>query len=445
MIHKNNTITSLLYLLYLGFILSLVFAFRAETSMAVGLLLIAGFIKNKTDTGFLVNAALKNRYMAACALFFVLQLTALFYTDHIQEGWKHVQIKSALLFIPLSFFCCTYLNAYRFSKLMAAYIYLLAAALSWCLIVSYVKYQFNHADITIFFYHQLVSSLGHHAVIFSILVFVALIYLLQTAGEGNYVLNRTIHFILILYFIAGMLLLASKMVIAFMAGYLLFYLFTTIKKNTNTRFTIVIITFLGILFTSIIVLTKNPVSRRFNDMLHGNINVIQQTSFSPGNYFNGVQFRLLQWRFVKEIVQENHAWLLGVSPGDAQNLLNQKYITTHMYTGRPGTADQGFLGYNTHNQFLESLLQTGIVGLLCFLVICFEMIKMAARQKNNLLSATVILLIIYSFNESVFETQYGLVLFTFLPLFFYFGAEKHSPLTTATAKSPEWRSRRIHH
>jgi O-antigen ligase len=98
-----------------------------------------------------------------------------------------------------------------------------------------------------------------------------------------------------------------------------------------------------------------------------------------------------------------------------------------MYTGIPGSPNHGYLGYNTHNQFLEALLQTGIIGLICFMMICFEMIRMAVKQENRLLSALVLLLLAYTFNESVFETQYGLVLFTFLPLFFYFGQRETQP------------------
>lgn len=120
-------------------------------------------------------------------------------------------------------------------------------------------------------------------------------------------------------------------------------------------------------------------------------------------------------------MQENNAWLFGITPANAQMVLDQKYLSTHMYTGGSGRSDHGYLGYNTHNQFLEALLQTGIMGLFCFMVICFEMIRMAIQQKSRLLWALVILLIAYAFSESVFETQYGLILFIFLPLFFFFG------------------------
>ena len=71
---KNNLINSLRYLFYLGFLVSVAGAFRAITSIAIGLILILSFYKNKTDTGSWFTPSLRNRYLAACSLFFLLQL-----------------------------------------------------------------------------------------------------------------------------------------------------------------------------------------------------------------------------------------------------------------------------------------------------------------------------------------------------------------------------------
>jgi hypothetical protein len=98
-------------------------AFRAITSIAIGLILITGFIKNKTDTGYWFNRSLRNRHLAAYSLFFLLQLIPLVYSSNFIEGWKHVQVKSALLFIPLCFYSCSYINKARFHSLMKAFIY----------------------------------------------------------------------------------------------------------------------------------------------------------------------------------------------------------------------------------------------------------------------------------------------------------------------------------
>jgi len=420
--HINN----LLFLFYQIFVVGTLCAFRAVSSIMIGLILVVSIIQNKNLQGVWLNRRLKHPFVITCGLFFLLQLIPLAYTSNLYEGWKHVQVKSALLFIPFCFYSCPCINKINFHSLMIVYIYTLAALLTWCLGVGCYKFFFHHTTTSVFFYHELVSDLGHHAVQFSIFVFAGLIYLLHLNHIKRYLKNKAVHFSLITYLLTGIVLLSSKLVIIFTLGYLIYHLYTLLQKKTIARSAIAIALIAGIVCSSALLLTQNPISRRFKDVMHGNIAVVQQTSFHTRDYFNGVQFRLLQWRFVKEILNEHKAWLFGVTPAAAQPLLNQKYMATHMYTGgRPGGSDHGYLNYNTHNQFLESLLQTGIVGLLCFIAICVQLVIMAMTRQfdytNRLLRALILLLFAYTFSDSVFETQYGLILFLFMPLLFHTG------------------------
>jgi O-antigen ligase len=173
----------------------------------------------------------------------------------------------------------------------------------------------------------------------------------------------------------------------------------------------------GLLAAIFLVTTRNPVSNRFTEILNTDMNLVKQDKYNPGIYFNDVQFRMVQWKFVNEILNENHCWWIGISPGDAQNLLDKKYIEKNMYTGDPSRGDHGYLRYNTHDQILESLLQSGIAGMLLFLLVLFAVIRLAWRKKNLLLRFTVALLIAFSLIESVFETQYALMVLIFFPLF----------------------------
>jgi O-antigen ligase len=167
-----------------------------------------------------------------------------------------------------------------------------------------------------------------------------------------------------------------------------------------------------------IILTGNPIRQRFRDISYGDTRWIKPGPYSPGDYFNGVQFRLLQWKLVNEILQQKKRWIAGVTPGDAQTLLDSAYVAKNMYTGDPGRkGDRGYLGYHTHNQFLQSLLQDGIIGLLVFLGICFAMVKMAWKERTWKAGFIIALLLAWSFTDAVFETQYGLLIFTFFPLF----------------------------
>ena len=155
------------------------------------------------------------------------------------------------------------------------------------------------------------------------------------------------------------------------------------------------------------------------DDVEGNFALIKQDRFKPGDYFNGVQFRLISWRFVYEILNENHRWLLGVSPGDAQDLLDKKYRELNMYTGDSTGKSKGYLIYHTHNQFLQALLETGLPGLAAFIFICAGMIQLAANSGDRSLIVLTILLLCYCFSDAVLKTQYGIILFIFFPLFLY--------------------------
>jgi O-antigen ligase len=302
-------------------------------------------------------------------------------------------------------------------RLLAAYCIILTVASLYCLAMAGHRYTIYHSRY-VFFYHQLVISLSQHGVYFSIFVFVALVYLLTALRKREFIGNKSVHIALILFLSFFLLLLSSKMVIVFYAVFLIYYLLSLFKRYKRHRSWILPSIIIFIVTGCMILLTTNPVSQRFNDIFHGDIRYILKDKFDRADYFNGVQFRLLQWRLVPEILTENKSWVPGVGTGDAQNLLDQQYISKNMYQGDPAKkGSRGYLDYNTHNQFLQSLLQTGIIGAAIFLLITCCLARMAWKSRDSMYVFIVALLIVYSLIESVFETQYGILLYTFFPLF----------------------------
>ena len=417
---SSKHLDMLLFVWYILFFISVVFFFRAISSISIGLILITGLVKNKTDTGSWLNSGLLNPFLATCVLFYLVQIIPILSGSNFTERINIIQFKSGLLFIPFAMCCSKYLNETNRHKLMKYYVWILAAALFYCLLLASYHYYFLQSPNDVFFYHQLVSPIRQHAVQVSIFMFSGFVYLFEELKKGKYFHNKQIHFTLLFYFTCCILLLSSKLVIAFTAGCLVYYCFLFLKQRLQARYIIFISLFTGIAMIMLVLSTQNKVSKRFNEIMTGDLTLVQQQNYHPEIYFNGLQFRLIQWRFVSEILTEHHAWLAGVS-ADAQSLLNKKYTSTGMYIGDKTTPDRGFIGYNTQAQFLESLLQSGIAGLLVFVLICTAMIAMATGRNNRELTFMVILIIAYCFNESVFESQYGIILFTFLPLFLYYG------------------------
>jgi O-antigen ligase len=170
---------------------------------------------------------------------------------------------------------------------------------------------------------------------------------------------------------------------------------------------------------SVLALTDNPISARYKDMA-GNLAIVRQKEFNPNTYFDALQLRLLEWRFASEILREHNAWILGVSPGDSQDLLDQKYIEAKMYIGNPADGPhrhiRGFIGYNFHNQYLETFVRSGSLGLAALLAIFVAMFVAAGRKASVDAWITIGIIAVFFIPEAPLTMQHGIFLFCFFPL-----------------------------
>jgi len=419
----SNFLLKCLPFLYVAFFFSLFCGFRVMSSSCVGGLLFFTLLLGFLHKNRFAGNRFRNFFVFGCLLVYLLQIIALAYTNNLSRGLQQVQIKITLLFIPVSLYYSNYLNGLFREKIMPYYVLIMGLVMFYCLGAAAISYSANH-DSSVFFYYNLVEPFGQHAIQFSILAFIGLVYLLERLRKQSFILNKPYLFFAIFYFIFFIILLSSKMVIIFSFISILIYIGLSIKRSGSFKGRLVLSAIVLVSIGLTIMATHNPVGKRFKDIFIGNVNVIEKNQFNPGDYFNGLQFRLLQWKLAAEILNEHHAWILGVSPGDAQHLLDKKYLSMNMYVGDQSRENHGFLGYNTHNEFLESTLQTGIVGLVAFLIICAGCIQMMWYRHSTEFWLIGTLLLSYCFLESVFQTQYGLLLFTFFPLFLFYTTGK---------------------
>jgi O-antigen ligase len=334
------------------------------------------------------------------------------------------------MFIPIAVFSTSrFLSGEIYRKVPFYFAAILSAASFYCLIIDTLKYVSGEPGST-FFYHDLVKPISQHAIQFSILVFIGLTFLIEQWKKEEFFFNMLVRY-MVIFLSLFLVLLSSKLIISI---YILFLLRFYNKKIHSAKSLFLVSLFIATVI--IVLVTPNLVGNRFRGMFTGNTTLFLQEKFNPETYFNGVQFRLLEWRFTYEILNEQHAWLYGLTPGDAQSLLNEKYTETNMYMGVPGTSDNGYLNYHTHNQFLQSLLENGLPALVSFIFICFALFKMATTSKRTELKWLAFLLLIYCFTDAPFETQYGIVIFTFFPVFLY--------LTSHSSASPDLAFKQSH-
>jgi O-antigen ligase len=361
-----------------------------------------------------LKSALVNPYFIACLLFVLMQVLGLTYTANTEETMRKFSVKTGMVAIPF-FFCAGYTITLKERKWL---FYIFNIALSVvaliCLLLAVVDYNNIH-DKSVFFYHRLVRPFSHHAIYFSFYLLFCIIFWIERGfsfEEKGWPRNSIVFFIA--FDVIMILLLSSKVVITIIVIYFLYVFAKQFIKKKNILVigggSVILAFTLFLVFSS-----NNPVKKRFSEITQGGLDLLTQEKFSPDMYFNGLQLRMLNWRFTYEILNEEKAWLLGVGPGDALQKLNEKYVSMNMYKGE-GDTDRGYLSYNCHNQFLETVLQSGTLGLLllagAFVSLCLWIGRVGSTE------AYIILLSIlaFSFTESLLETQYGIFLFSFFPL-----------------------------
>lgn len=334
-----------------------------------------------------IQKAFSNTLFLAFFVIFLLELTGFFHTHDKGLVWLHVQRKATLVAIPFVICAGPFTDGAGFRKLLWSYCWLLVFLSGWCLGVALVHYS-QTGDTQVFFYHSLTSTLGINAVYYSAYILMALVFLFSgaaPAGKGRPVL--------IVFFTLMMILLASKLLLVAMVFVFALYLWQYRLEMPRSR--VLGLVLLVVMGMGMLAFTNNPVVGRYKAIL---------PEEQPG--FNGVSLRLFMWRSGREILTREHAWLYGVSAGDGQDRLNQCYLDAGMSVG--------YLDYNFHNEYVEVLVDDGIVGLVVFLA-ALSVLGRAGRRSME--GALVVLVIgVLACTESILEMQQSLFLACFFPM-----------------------------
>jgi O-antigen ligase len=358
-----------------------------------------------------IRTAFNNKYFLAYFSIFALELAGLLYTHDLPRAWKHMESKATLAAIPFILCAGPFTSATGRRRLMSAYCGLLFATCLYCLYIAFRHYSLDQ-DSSVFFYHSLTETIDVNAVFFSAYVIVALLFLLSHPLSiprrwFSDPILKAIRSCLILFFIGMMILLSSKLLLALLIIILISFITGKYRLGWNPRL-LVGIGLMVVIGTAILLCTDNPVTRRYKEISKVDIGLYKMNTLPPETVFNGLSLRLLIWKYSYEILNDRKAWVFGVTGGDSQDLLDDKYSAAGI--------SQGFLGYNFHNQYIEELVRSGMVGLCIFLVACGVLIALARTIGSREAWFTVTMVLILYLTESMLEMQHSTFLSCFFPL-----------------------------
>ncbi|MGJ8591429.1 MAG: O-antigen ligase family protein [Aquaticitalea sp.] len=239
-----------------------------------------------------------------------------------------------------------------------------------------------------------------HPIYYSYLLFFSICYIHLTIKDF-----RKYYFIGVLF--VFMVFSGSKMVLIFT----LIAMFIDIVKTHETGLLAIPLILILILFS--------PLKDRFNDVLR-----VDDTSILKDNHIedpydariNGLTLRLILWREALQTM-DGPDYLIGKGVTDsAEDELSLRIgelgLTKHT-------------SYNPHNQYVDTFWRTGIIGLLCLLLIPIYGVYFGLKNKDILLIQFSVFMFAIMFSESIFGRVNGIYFFTIVLLILINSKPKH--------------------
>ncbi len=339
-------------------------------------------------------------YLLFPVLFFLWHAKELFGSHPFLPVWKETEKMLSFLVIPL-LFALSRIGKGAFTRAAVAGL-VPALVIGGIFMLAAAGIRFIHSENwNEFIYHNLAKPIHPGAIYFSLYLLFAMFKLDDEAWlKHHHGLKTGIG----LYLLFVLLLCASKLLIGLGLPLLAWhYRRLFFQGRTKYRKLIVALFFL-------VALGSIPFVKRVATLVHPKLEMVGLENFKGSPEPNGLNLRLILWRFGIEILNEQHAWFKGVGMSRTQELLNLKFYQYGMYTGTNKGTDTGYLNYNFHNQYIETTVTSGIPGLVFLIVI---LVVFAIQPRNRLFAPTMFILIISGFflTESVLERQAGIVFF----------------------------------
>ncbi|WP_340152808.1 O-antigen ligase family protein [uncultured Marivirga sp.] len=334
---------------------------------------------------------------------YCLLVFSLLISSNAELGFKYVVRISSFLIIPIA-----YLNLKFHQNLIGKllFTFICSIIISIIIIYTYVFYDMsvtyrNISFLNSWWYssYKLLSPLKIHTTYFGMYLLMSIGILIKYFLENK--LNRFVFYVMVsvIYFV--LIMNTSRMPIL-IGGLLLIYLGFMIFKIYKKDFIIFFIVFTGIVYYS---LQSSYLSDRFSALFNQEYSMKDTEITDIGS----VQSRVAVLESAFSVIKRSPLYGYGV--GSDQKALNIQYEKNEYYWALNKSQ-------NAHNQFLQTFLQIGIIGLSSFLVLLFNVLRKSFMIKLLPMCIFTLIIVFSSLSESILGLQKGIVFFaTFANVF----------------------------
>jgi O-antigen ligase len=339
------------------------------------------------------NELSSSKSITALIVFFLFNVIGIFWSENIDKAFMHLEIKLSLLFFPFLIFARPDLNRKAQSRILNTFCISSALVAVFLLLRSFGNIVFNDG---VLLNYGAFSPIFHPSYL-SMYFILAIILLVEGYSE----MPRKFHLIsgiAILLLSAAVIFLASKVNIILLFGFGVFYLFRFLKNRLSKLKQLIVAALFGCAFFIAIFLNQ-AVFERF---LRG-FDTVKNISEIDVNDTESNAARILIWNSALDLIAE-HPW--GVGTGDVNIELTKKYHENG-YTGIE------YRQLNAHNQFLQTAVSIGILGMISLLLVFLVPMYYSVVQGDYSMLGFLMLTLVNAFVEGILEAQAGVVFFAF--------------------------------
>lgn len=385
------------------FIVSFFFSPRLQTlfiSVAFFITFFTGEFSNFKSQVF------KNKLGWALILFFTLYLISMLYSDNQASGWSSIESKFSLIAFPL--FLPLIFNDGINKKSIIQFINYIA--LSY-IVLSFGKYFYDYFILNDYYPFK-GSNIGFkfypeakkmHPTYLSFYYLVIILFkgdeLINDLKYKRKVIFSILNIGLFSFFV---IFLSSK--VAFIGLFVIIILLIGKYAKKNGKIKQSLLIFGGFIVILIFGIYNSSLYVKFEQTYLE----LTNTKRTNESYIQSTGARIWFWKTTAEIIQENP--IIGVGAGDIRDELSRKYNEKEI----KWIQDKG---RDSHQQYLQTFATLGIFGFLSLLSIFILMFYYGIKNKNFILFGFTLIYFIFGFTESMFETQAGIIFFTFFALF----------------------------
>lgn len=413
-----------IYLCLLVLVVASLF-FKKENINSISIILLTFFwlFDISKNIGSVFNYLLKNKLLLLNIIYFLVLIYGFLISENQSYAIKVLQRNLPFLIFPLIFLklkkVSINISAIKLALIISAFIASIYCEIinlgHWKWFNSFPAYDFSIYEYFThhwFTYGILTRGIDLQPSFFALYILISLVFILEyiLLPQKKKMVFFALSIFLLLYFICFMFHLSSRIGLVLLIVLLVYYFF---KLRLNVKYKV----FIFLCFFSIFsyILVNSAFMERLNELKV----TLQQDVVDEGD--NIVHTKKIRVYALEAFVsQKPKYFLFGRGTGDAQKYLDAFY--EKKLNNNPNTEKSKvkwkFKGSHYHNQFVQTNVETGILGLLVLILIFSVSLKNGIKYKNREQVLFVLICISFFLLDSVLMRQKGIVFFAFFNIIF---------------------------